>query len=130
MSGSNLAASIRQKFTNRSKGRGEDFQFLMLRYAYDRETVVAEKLEATVSLGTANSRMKDFYDIATLAQGYSFEGGALLAAIVATFERRDTAMPSESLVTLLEDLRSEPHKAPQWKAFMKIQAGFDPTVNA
>lgn len=31
--------------------------------AYPRYTVVAEKFEAIVSLGIANSRMKDFYDI-------------------------------------------------------------------
>lgn len=33
---------------------------------YPRETVVAEKLEAMVVLGQANSRMKDFYDLAIL----------------------------------------------------------------
>jgi len=36
--------------------------------AYPRETVVAEKLEAMVKLGLANSRMKDFYDLVVLAR--------------------------------------------------------------
>lgn len=31
--------------------------------AYPRETVVAEKLEALVTLGIANSRMKDYFDL-------------------------------------------------------------------
>ena len=31
--------------------------------SYKHETVVAEKFEAIVKLGRANSRMKDFYDI-------------------------------------------------------------------
>ena len=31
--------------------------------AYNRETVIAEKFEATVKLGELNSRMKDFFDI-------------------------------------------------------------------
>jgi Nucleotidyl transferase AbiEii toxin, Type IV TA system len=31
--------------------------------SYTREPVVAEKLEAMVKLGIANSRMKDFYDL-------------------------------------------------------------------
>jgi hypothetical protein len=31
--------------------------------AYPKETVVAEKLEALVKLGIANTRMKDFYDL-------------------------------------------------------------------
>ena len=34
--------------------------------AYPRETVIAEKLEAIVSLGMANSRMKDFFDLHVL----------------------------------------------------------------
>lgn len=29
---------------------------------YSRETVIAEKFEAMIKLGTLNSRMKDFYD--------------------------------------------------------------------
>ena len=37
---------------------------------YPKETVVAEKYEAMVSLGIANSRMKDFYDVRVMA-GFS-----------------------------------------------------------
>jgi len=36
--------------------------------AYPKETVVAEKLEALVKLGIANTRMKDFYDLEILSQ--------------------------------------------------------------
>jgi predicted nucleotidyltransferase component of viral defense system len=36
--------------------------------AYPRYTMVAEKLEAMVRLGIANSRMKDFYDVVALEQ--------------------------------------------------------------
>jgi len=38
--------------------------------AYPRETVVAEKFEAMVMLGIANSRMKDFYDLYVLARDF------------------------------------------------------------
>ena len=38
---------------------------------YSRETVVAEKLEAMVSLGVINSRIKDFFDIRELALRFS-----------------------------------------------------------
>jgi Nucleotidyl transferase AbiEii toxin, Type IV TA system len=37
-------------------------------FTYPRETVVAEKLEAMVELGIANSRMKDFYDMEVLSR--------------------------------------------------------------
>jgi predicted nucleotidyltransferase component of viral defense system len=44
---------------------------------YRHETVVAEKFEAIVKLGRANSRMKDFYDIWMLSREYEFKGDAL-----------------------------------------------------
>ena len=55
--------------------------------AYPRETVIAEKLQAMVTLGIANSRMKDFYDVWVLAQSFAFEGDLLCRAIQATFAR-------------------------------------------
>jgi len=41
--------------------------------AYPPEAVVAEKLHAMVLLGIANSRMKDFYDLCTIAESFSFD---------------------------------------------------------
>lgn len=55
---------------------------------YPRYTVVAEKLEALVSLGMANTRLKDFFDLWVLARYTEFEGETLLQAIQATFSRR------------------------------------------
>jgi hypothetical protein len=63
--------------------------------AYARETVVAEKFQAMVMLGLANTRMKDFYDIWMLSRNYDFDGERLSRAIAATFERRGTAIPEE-----------------------------------
>ena len=42
--------------------------------SYPRETVVAEKFQAMVLLGIANSRMKDFFDIFTLCSQFEFDG--------------------------------------------------------
>jgi predicted nucleotidyltransferase component of viral defense system len=52
-----------------------DFPAPKLR-AYPKETVVAEKLEALVQLGLANTRMKDFYDLVALSNLFEFEGHA------------------------------------------------------
>ena len=62
---------------------------------YPRETVVAEKFQAMVMLGIANSRMNDFYDIWSLARTFEFSGPSLSSAIRATFERRQTDLPSK-----------------------------------
>ncbi|RAX37779.1 nucleotidyl transferase AbiEii/AbiGii toxin family protein, partial [Rhizobium tropici] len=61
--------------------------------AYARETVIAEKFQAMVMLGRANSRMKDFYDIWILNRSFDFDDDRMACAIKATFERRETPIP-------------------------------------
>jgi predicted nucleotidyltransferase component of viral defense system len=61
--------------------------------AYARETVIAEKFQAMVALGLANTRMKDFYDIWVLSRAYEFDPERLRRAIRATFDRRATPIP-------------------------------------
>jgi predicted nucleotidyltransferase component of viral defense system len=86
--------------------------------AYPRESVVAEKLEAMVHLGIANSRMKDFFDVWFLAQTFAFDGATLSAAIRATFERRRTLVPEVMPTALTSAFSMDATKATQWKAFM------------
>lgn len=86
---------------------------------YPRETVVAEKLEAMVLLGSANSRMKDFYDVARLARDFSFDGGELARALCATFERRGTQIPQTPPVALTDDFAEDPLKRSQWSGFTR-----------
>ena len=83
---------------------------------YPPETVVAEKFEALVSLGLANSRMKDFYDLWLISRTFSFKGGQLGEAIERTFERRRTALPEGVPTGLSEHFVVE--KADQWRAFL------------
>jgi len=52
--------------------------------AYPMNSVIAEKLEAIVSLGMLNRRMKDFFDIWFLARTFPFGAAALGDAIRAT----------------------------------------------
>ena len=54
--------------------------------AYSKETVVAEKLEALVKLGIANTRMKDFCDLEILSRTFAFEGKTVAKAIQNTFK--------------------------------------------
>ena len=90
--------------------------------AYPRETVVAEKLEALVKLGMANSRMKDFFDLAVLARSFAFSGPVLRDAIAATFRRRGTAIPTELPVGLTDSFAKDGVKLTQWKAFVSRAA--------
>lgn len=74
--------------------------------AYRSETVVAEKCEAMVALGLANSRLKDYYDLWRLASTRDYEGPVLALAIRAVFERRQTMIP-EGIPAGLTDSYSE-----------------------
>ena len=95
-----------------------DFPSPMLR-AYPRETVVAEKFQAMVALGIANSRMKDFFDLWVLANRFPFEGATVCQAIQATFRRRKTPLPSESPLALTPTFSMDAAKTKQWSAFIK-----------
>jgi predicted nucleotidyltransferase component of viral defense system len=95
-----------------------DFPAPRLR-TYPRETVVAEKFEAMVKLGIANTRMKDFYDLWVMAREFEFEGAMLSRAIKATFERRGTALPTEVPLALSDEFSGDPGKKTQWAAFLR-----------
>jgi hypothetical protein len=84
---------------------------------YPRETVVAEKFEAMVKLGIANTRMKDFYDLYFLSRLFSFEGQVLAEAIVRTFERRKTRLPSASPIAFTAEFFEEESRQRQWTSF-------------
>ena len=86
--------------------------------SYTRESVVAEKFEAMVKLGILNSRMKDFYDLWSLSQSFSFDGATLCNAIKATFETRSTAVPIEGPLALTSEFYEDEQKNAQWKAFL------------
>ncbi len=87
--------------------------------AYPRETVVAEKYQALVDLGIANSRMKDFYDLLVIARDFDFDGANLSEAIRNTFSRRQTPLPEHTPSGLSADFYEDSHKNIQWKAFLK-----------
>ncbi len=101
-----------------------DFPAPRLR-AYPRETVVAEKLEAIVQLGMANSRMKDFYDVALLSRIFEFDGEVLTRAIRVTFDRRKTPIPAALPVGLTSEFAEDASKKGQWSGFVRKSGAQD-----
>lgn len=78
--------------------------------AYPRYTVVAEKLEALSSLGMANSRMKDYFDLWVLARHIDFDGDPLRQAVTATFDRRGTALTGQAPIGLTDAFAHDAQK--------------------
>lgn len=85
---------------------------------YPRAAVAAEKLEAIVSLGMANSRMKDYFDLRALAQEGVLDARQLGDAITATFQRRQTWVPENMPLGLSDEFAHDTTKQAQWKAFL------------
>lgn len=86
-------------------------------YAYSISSAISEKFEAIVSLGDANSRYKDFYDIYILGVRYDLDGAELKESIKETFEHRGTEF--DDIYAFTDDfLKSEIHQR-RWKSFLK-----------
>ena len=82
---------------------------------YARETVVAEKFQAMVDLGMANSRMKDYYDLWIISQAFEIDRSRLAGAIRATFARWGTAIPDGLSSAFVEDAVTRQ----QWESFKR-----------
>ena len=85
---------------------------------YPRASVAAEKLEAIVSLGMINTRMKDYFDLRALAREGATNVEQLADAVVATFRCRKTPLPSDIPLGLSDEFAHDAAKRAQWKAFL------------
>ena len=91
---------------------------------YPLESVIAEKFQAIVYLGEANSRMKDFYDIVFLASNNRFSLNKVKSAIEATFKKRETDIGSRQFIYRAEYIKL---KSGLWRTFLrKIQSDEKP----
>ncbi len=86
---------------------------------YPMYTVVAEKFETLVSLGIANTRMKDYFDLWVLHQKGKFDNELLRTAIAETFLRRGKPLPKGVPVGLSDEFSGDVQKQRQWLVFLK-----------
>lgn len=84
---------------------------------YTPETVIAEKSQAMVHLGSLNSRMKDFYDIWRMSRQFDFEGKTLSEALQKTFNNRGTDFVVFG--DLAQELLESEGTKTQWLAFRR-----------
>ena len=87
--------------------------------AYPRYTMIAEKFEAMIRLGMANSRMKDFYDVWLLSRLFEYDGQVLCDAVRNTFNRRSTLLPDGEPLAFTDEFRKDKQKQIQWRAFIR-----------
>lgn len=85
-------------------------------WAYNPETVVAEKWHAMTVLGSRNSRSKDLYDLWLLSCQQAFAADVLQTTLSRTFARRQT--PLSDSHGLLTRLARSPEPAQHWQQFL------------
>ena len=90
--------------------------------AYSVESIVAEKLDALVKRGLLTSRLKDCYDLWTLAQQHPFDGAMLQHALQATFAARGRAFTPELPTILTPAFAEDAQKQQQWTAFLAAKS--------
>ena len=96
---------------------------------YPKETVIAEKVEAILNLDLRNTRYKDYYDIAFLAEHFDFDGETLRAAIEATIGRRGSRdLLSENPPGLSPQFSTDPEHLKRWDSFCR-KSGFTPQMS-
>ncbi len=87
--------------------------------AYPVYTVIAEKLQAIVSLGMVNSRLKDYFDLQVLLVREELDDQVLTEAVRRTFAVRSTPMPKQVPLGLSSEFGEDPDKQAQWRAFLQ-----------
>lgn len=90
-------------------------------WAYNLETVLAEKLETVVSRSITNTRMRDFYDLHMLSQLYSqtIVPADLSAALTATARKRNTEKYLADAVAALDEIEADMNMVKLWAAYQK-----------
>lgn len=90
-------------------------------WAYNLETVLAEKLETIIRRGLANTRMRDFYDIYILQQIYgdSISSAVLYDALNATSGKRGSLEFLEDAADILNEVEENPIMEKLWLSYQK-----------
>ena len=90
-------------------------------WAYNLETVLAEKLETIITRTTTNTRMRDFYDIYILDQlhGNTLNRQTLHDALLATAKKRGTERHLAEAMDVLNEVESSPVMQKLWESYRR-----------
>ena len=90
-------------------------------WAYNLETVMAEKLETLIARNITNTRMRDFYDIYILLQlyGNTLNTNVLREALWATAKKRETEYHLKDAQVIFDEVQSDYNMQKLWKSYQK-----------
>ena len=89
-------------------------------WAYNLETVLAEKIETVLSRSVLNTRLRDFYDLYVLQDtGLEIDKATLAAALTATARKRGSEQTLALYERTLDEIRISPLMREQWKRYQE-----------
>lgn len=89
-------------------------------WAYNLETVLAEKIETVLSRSVLNTRLRDFYDLYVLQDtGLEIDKATLAAALTATARKRGSEQMLVLYERTLDEIRISPLMREQWKRYQE-----------
>ena len=90
-------------------------------WAYNLETILAEKLETIISRNTTNTRMRDFYDIHSLLQlyGENLNPTVFNQALMATANKRGTGHYLKDIPVIVDEVENSEVMVNLWRAYQK-----------
>lgn len=95
----------------------EDREILLL--TYNIETLLAEKLETMIARSTANTRMRDFYDIFLISSMENYSIEVLHEAIIKTATKRQTTDILKDYNQILNDVKESEIMQKAWDNFQR-----------
>lgn len=88
-------------------------------WAYNIETVMAEKVETILRRGVFNTRPRDFYDAYILATTQKFDKAVFAEALSATAVHRGTAERISNVPEILRNIEGSPELRTVWNKYRK-----------
>ena len=88
-------------------------------WAYNIETVLAEKVETILRRGELNTRPRDFYDVYILAKTQTFEHSVFVEALKSTATHRETTHIFTNISSRLEEISGSYALRSRWTKYTK-----------
>ena len=88
-------------------------------WAYNIETVMAEKVETILRRGVFNTRPRDFYDAYILTTTQDFDKAVFADALSATANHRGTAQQIANVAEILQNIEESPDLKEMWNKYRK-----------
>jgi len=88
-------------------------------WAYNIETVMAEKVETILRRGVFNTRPRDFYDAYILATTQRFDKALFAEALKATAAHRGTTEQIADIPTIMKNIEESAELCSMWDKYRK-----------